>query len=47
MRMGEGVERALHSCVTLAWSGPDRAVSADPALPDMLFEIDAVAVRAL
>ncbi|KJK52400.1 Rrf2 family transcriptional regulator [Streptomyces sp. NRRL F-4428] len=28
MRMGEGVEWALHSCVNLAWSGPDRAVSA-------------------
>ncbi|WP_078971738.1 RrF2 family transcriptional regulator [Streptomyces sp. WM6368] len=26
--MGEGVEWALHSCVNLAWSGPDRAVSA-------------------
>ncbi|KJY23408.1 Rrf2 family transcriptional regulator [Streptomyces sp. WM6373] len=28
MRMSEGVEWALHSCVNLAWSGPDRAVSA-------------------
>ncbi|MFD9010534.1 RrF2 family transcriptional regulator [Streptomyces sp. NPDC059552] len=26
--MSEGVEWALHSCVNLAWSGPDRAVSA-------------------
>ncbi|MEU6309646.1 Rrf2 family transcriptional regulator [Streptomyces sp. NPDC047014] len=26
--MGEGVEWALHSCVNLAWSGPDRAVPA-------------------
>ncbi|MBW5485551.1 RrF2 family transcriptional regulator [Streptomyces bambusae] len=26
--MGEGVEWALHSCVNLAWAGPDRAVSA-------------------
>ncbi|WP_329390800.1 Rrf2 family transcriptional regulator [Streptomyces sp. NBC_01351] len=26
--MGEGVEWALHSCVNLAWIGPDRAVSA-------------------
>ncbi|KOG58026.1 Rrf2 family transcriptional regulator [Streptomyces virginiae] len=28
MKMSEGVEWALHSCVNLAWSGPDRAVSA-------------------
>lgn len=28
MKMGEGVEWALHSCVNLAWSGPGRAVSA-------------------
>ncbi|MFE9631822.1 RrF2 family transcriptional regulator [Streptomyces sp. NPDC006463] len=26
--MSEGVEWALHSCVNLAWSGPERAVSA-------------------
>ncbi|MER6251655.1 Rrf2 family transcriptional regulator [Streptomyces sp. NPDC001584] len=26
--MSEGVEWALHSCVNLAWAGPDRAVSA-------------------
>ncbi|MGP3687130.1 RrF2 family transcriptional regulator [Streptomyces sp. IBSNAI002] len=26
--MSEGVEWALHSCVNLAWSGPDRAVPA-------------------
>ncbi|QES49248.1 transcriptional regulator [Streptomyces venezuelae] len=26
--MSEGVEWALHSCINLAWSGPDRAVSA-------------------
>ncbi|WP_079407964.1 RrF2 family transcriptional regulator [Streptomyces sp. 3211] len=26
--MSEGVEWALHSCVNLAWSGPDQAVSA-------------------
>ncbi|MFZ3471746.1 RrF2 family transcriptional regulator [Streptomyces sp. 4.24] len=26
--MSEGVEWALHSCLNLAWSGPDRAVSA-------------------
>ncbi|MFJ8011794.1 RrF2 family transcriptional regulator [Streptomyces sp. NPDC096339] len=26
--MSEGVEWALHSCVNLAWIGPDRAVSA-------------------
>ncbi|MFJ3976440.1 RrF2 family transcriptional regulator [Streptomyces sp. NPDC090021] len=26
--MSEGVEWALHSCVNLAWSGPDRAVTA-------------------
>uniref|UniRef100_A0AAU2K106 Rrf2 family transcriptional regulator n=1 Tax=Streptomyces sp. NBC_00049 TaxID=2903617 RepID=A0AAU2K106_9ACTN len=26
--MSEGVEWALHSCVNLAWSGPDRTVSA-------------------
>ncbi|MEU3058772.1 hypothetical protein [Streptomyces subrutilus] len=42
MRRGEGVEWALHSCVDLARSGPDRAVSAAPALPDTLFEIDVV-----
>lgn len=28
MKMSDGVEWALHSCVNLAWSGPDRAVSA-------------------
>lgn len=28
MKMSEGVEWALHSCVNLAWNGPDRAVSA-------------------
>lgn len=28
MKMSEGVEWALHSCVNLAWSGPDRSVSA-------------------
>ncbi len=28
MKMSEGVEWALHSCVNLAWSGPDQAVSA-------------------
>ncbi len=28
MKMSEGVEWALHSCVNLAWSGPDRAVPA-------------------
>lgn len=28
MKMSEGVEWALHSCVNLAWSGPERAVSA-------------------
>lgn len=28
MKMSEGVEWALHSCLNLAWSGSDRAVSA-------------------
>lgn len=28
MRMGEGVEWALHSCINLAWLGPERAVPA-------------------
>jgi Rrf2 family protein len=28
MRMGEGVEWALHTCLNLAWVGVDRAVSA-------------------
>ena len=27
MRMSEGVEWALHSCVNLAWADPDRALS--------------------
>lgn len=28
MRMSEGVEWALHSCLNLAWIGPERAVTA-------------------
>ncbi len=28
MRMTEGVEWALHSCLNLAWAGPDRPVTA-------------------
>jgi Rrf2 family protein len=28
MRMNEGVEWALHSCLNLAWVGPERAVTA-------------------
>lgn len=28
MRMSEGVEWALHSCLNLAWLGPERAVTA-------------------
>jgi Rrf2 family protein len=28
MRMNEGVEWALHSCLNLSWAGPDRAVTA-------------------
>ncbi|WP_206539659.1 RrF2 family transcriptional regulator [Nocardiopsis halophila] len=28
MRMAEGVEWALHSCLNLAWTGPEKAVTA-------------------